>query len=173
SLCIPGNIPPTVTASNVNPTFVGGYGTALGNLLSNKYNTFTVGVNISFPFQNKTAKANLGNALVAESVTDLQQRKQMQTIEVDVRNAYQSVLLAKKDLDAARLAKQYAETQLDGEQKKFATGLSTTFLVLTRQNDLIQARGAEINSLAAYNTAVSALQQATGTTLSSNNIEIK
>lgn len=172
-LCEPGDLQPTVTTASVNPTFVGGYGTALGNLVTNKYHTVTFGLTISLPFNNRTAKANLGNALVADSVTGLQERKQLQTIEVDVRNAYQSVLLTKKDLDAARLARQYAETQLDGEQKKFASGLSTTFLVLTRQNDLIQARGAEINSLTAYNNAVSALQQATGTTLSSNNVEIR
>jgi outer membrane protein len=173
SLCVPGNIQPTLTPENVNSKFVGGYGTALGNLATDKYKTVTVGVNISLPFHNKTAQANLGKSLETQSQTDLQERKQLQTIEVDVRNAYQAVLLDQKNLDAARLARQYAEIQLDGEQKKFATGLSTTFLVLTRQNDLIQARGAEISALAAYNNAVSALQQATGTTISANNVEIK
>ena len=97
----------------------------------------------------------------------------MQTIEADVRNAYKSVEIAKQNLDAAHLARQYAEVQLDGEQKKFASGLSTTFLVLTRQNDLIQARGAEVNSLAAYNNAVAALQLATGSTLTANNVQIQ
>lgn len=172
-LCVPGNIQPTVVTSSVNSTFIGGYGTAIGNLLTNKYSTFSVGLNISLPFHNKTAQANLGRALATESQTELEERKQLQTIEVDVRNAYQSVVNAKKNLDASRLARQYAEIQLDGEQKKFAAGLSTTFLVLTRQNDLILARGSEVNALTAYNNAVSALQQATGTTLSSNNVEIK
>ena len=172
-LCEPGDLQPIVTTASVNNTFVGGYGTALGNLLTNKYSTITVGVNISIPFHNRTAEANLGRALVTGSQIELQERKQFQTIEVDVRNAYQSVLLSKKGLDAARLARQYAETQLDGEQKKFSSGLSTTFLVLTRQNDLIQARGAEVNALATYNNAVAAFQQATGTSLSSNNVEIK
>src|SRR5262249_17195208 len=41
---------------------------------------------------------------------------------------------------AARSAREYAEQQLTGEQEKFSAGLSTTFLVLTRQNDLSQAR---------------------------------
>ncbi len=172
-LCSPGNIPPTVTTTNINSNFVGGYGTSLGNLATNRYNTVTVGLTISLPLHNKTAEANLGRALEEAKMTDLQQRKQMQTIEADVRSSYQAVVLAKQNLDAARLARQYAETQLDGEQKKFASGLSTTFLVLTRQNDLIQARGAEINGLSAYNNAISALQQATGTTLTSNNVEIK
>ena len=142
-------------------------------MLTNKYNTFSIGLNISLPFHNKTAEANLGRSLAIESQTELQERKQLQTIEVDVRNSYRSVTNAKRNLDAARLSRQYAETQLDAEQKKFASGLSTTFLVLTRQNDLIQARGAEVNGLAAYNNAIAALQQATGTTLTSNNVEIK
>ena len=50
-LCNPGGLPPTVTTANVNSTFIGGYGTALRNLLSNKYNTITFGLNISFPFR--------------------------------------------------------------------------------------------------------------------------
>ncbi|MEP6946734.1 MAG: TolC family protein [Acidobacteriota bacterium] len=172
-LCAPGNISPSVTTSSVNSRFVGGYGTAIGSLLTNKYNTVTVGLSISFPFHNKTAQANLGKALATESQTELQERKQLQTIEAEVRNAYQAVLLSKKNLDAARLARQYAEIQLDGEQKKFASGLSTTFLVLTQQNALIQAKGAEISALSAYNTSVAALQQASGTTLESNEVEIK
>jgi outer membrane protein TolC len=173
SLCVPGNIQPTITTVNINSKFIGSYPTALANMFSNKYNTVTVGLTISLPFRNTTAKANLGKALETEGETALQERKQLQTIEVEVRNAYQAVVSARKNLDAARLARQYAETQLDGEQKKFASGLSTTFLVLTRQNEVIQARGAEVSGLAAYNKAISALQQATGTTLSSNNVVIK
>lgn len=173
SLCIPGNLPPTVTTASVNPSFVGGYGTALGDLFSNQYRNVTVGVNISLPLRNRTAKAYLGVALETRDQTDLLLRKQLQTVEAEVRNAYQSVISAQKNLNAARLARQYAEAQLDGEQKRFASGLSTTFLVLTRQNDLIQARGSEIGALAAYNVAVAALQQATGSTLASNNIQIK
>jgi len=173
TLCQPGGITPTSVPANINNNFVGGYGTALGNMFSNKYHDVSVGLTISLPLHNKTAKANLGKALETESQTELQERKQLQSIEVDVRNAYQSIALAQKNLDAARLARQYAETQLDGEQKKFAAGLSTTFLVLTRQNDLIQARGDEINALSAYNKAVSALQLATGATLVTNNVEIR
>ena len=81
--------------------------------------------------------------------------------------------LPKLNLDTARLTRQYTETQLDAEQKRFASGLSTTFLVLTRQDELIQARASEVIALSAYNNAISSLQQATGTTLSSNNVEIK
>ena len=173
ALCEPGDIQPLIVPTTVNPAFVGGLGTSLSNLFSNQFRSVTVGVNISLPLHNTTAKAQLGKALETQTQTELQERKQMQTIEADVRNAYRSVELAKQNLDAARLARQYAEQQFDGEQKKFSAGLSTTFLVLTRQNDLIQARGSEVSSLAAYNNAVAALQLATVSTLSANEVQIQ
>jgi HAE1 family hydrophobic/amphiphilic exporter-1 len=100
-------------------------------------------------------------------------RKQLQTIETDVRAAYHAVEAAKLRYGAARGAREYAEQQLIGEQEKFSAGLSTTFLVLTRQNDLSQARGAEIQALTDYNKAIAALQNAISTTLTENSIEIR
>jgi len=76
-------------------------------------------------------------------------------------------------IDAARSAREYAEKQLEGEEKRFQAGLSTTFLVLTRQTELAQARGSELRALTDYNKLVSDLQRDLSTTLSSNNIEIK
>src|SRR5262245_14969732 len=88
---------------------------------------------------------------------DAQLRKQLQTIEADVRAAYHAVEAAGLRYGAARAAREYAERQLAGEQEKFSVGLSTTFLVLTRQNDLSQARGAEAQALTDYNKATAVL----------------
>ncbi len=166
------NLPPP-PAAQPDPTFVGGYGTALKNLFSNDFRTWRVGINFSFPLRNRTAEANLGRALEAGRQLDLQTRRMMQSIEVEVRNAVQAVEIAKMRIDAARAARQYAEQQLDGEEKKFQAGLSTTFLVLTRQTELSQARGSELRALADYNKAVAELQRVMSTTLSSSNIELK
>jgi len=155
------------------PGFVGGYGTALQNLFKNEFRTWSVGINFSLPLRNRAAKAGLGKALEADRRLDLQTRGQMQSIEVEVRNAVQSVETAKMRIEASAAARDYAQQQLDGETKRFQAGLSSTFLILTRQNDLVQARGAEQRALADYNKAVAELQRAISTTLSSNNIEVK
>ena len=128
--------------ANVAPEFIGGYGTALGNLAKNSFPTWRVGVNISLPLHNRMAQANLGHALETDRQIETQMRKELQAIEVEVRTAYRAADVARLRSDAAHAARQYAEQQLSGEQEKFAAGLSTTFLVLTRQNDLSQARGA-------------------------------
>jgi HAE1 family hydrophobic/amphiphilic exporter-1 len=164
---------PPPPAAQPDPTFVGGYGTALKNLFSNDFRTWRVGLNFSLPLRNRTAEANLGRALEAGRQLDLQTRRMMQSIEVEVRNAVQAVEIAKMRIDAARAARQYAEQQLDGEEKKFQAGLSTTFFVLTRQTELSQARGSELRALADYNKAVAELQRVMSTTLASNNIELR
>src|SRR5215475_5064435 len=159
--------------ANVASTFIGGYGTALGNLFNNSFPTWRMGVNISLPLRNRTAQANLGSALETGRQLDTQLRKQLQTIETDVRVAYHAVEAAKLRYGAARAAREYAEQQLIGEQEKFSAGLSTTFLVLTRQNDLSQARGAEIQALTESDKAIAALQSAISTTLTDNSVEIQ
>src|SRR5262249_35744641 len=54
--------------------FIGGYGTALGNLFKNQFRTWQVGVQIALPLRNRTAKANLGRSREIERQIDLQTR---------------------------------------------------------------------------------------------------
>ncbi len=164
------------TLSVANPVasnFIGGYGRGLRNMFTNDFRQWQVGLNIAVPWRNRTAKANLGRAQEETKKIELQNRRQMQSIEVEVRNAVQSVETTKMRIDASRAAREYAEKQLEGEEKKFAAGLSTTFLILTRQNELSTARFDELRALADYNKAVAELQRVIATTLSSNSIDIK
>lgn len=162
-----------VAAGNIFPQFIGGYGTSLKNLFKQSFPTYSVGIQFSFPLRNRTAQANLGRAKEQQRQLDLQTRRQMQNIELDVRNAVQSLETAKLRIEAARAATEYARQQLEGEEKKFQAGLSSTFFVLQRQTDLSSARGSELQALADYNKAVAQLQKVISTTLSSNSIEIK
>ncbi len=163
----------TVVNPSVADNFIGGYGTGLRNMFSNDFRQWSVGVNITVPWRNRTAKANLARAREAEKQIDLRTRQQMQTIEVEVRNAVQEVETAKLRIEASAAAKDYAAKQLEGEEKKFAAGLSTTFFILDRQNQLSVARFDELRALADYNKAVANLQRVLSTTLSSNSVEIK
>ncbi len=162
----------TQTAS-INNQFVGGYGQALSNLFKNEFRTWSVGVQFSLPLRNRTAKANLGRSLEVGRQIDLQTRQLLQNIEFEVRNAVQAVETAKLRIEAARAATEYARKQLEGEEKRFAAGLSDTFLILTRQNELTQTQFSETLALADYNKAIATLQRVMSTTLSSNSVEIK
>ena len=94
---------PFTRMAQIDDQFTGGYGTALGNLFKNQFRTWSVGVQISLPLRNRTAKANLGKFLEQDRQIDLQTRQLMQRIEVEVRNAVQAVETAKMRINAAEL----------------------------------------------------------------------
>ena len=64
-----------------------------------------------------------------------------EVVEAQVRNAIQGVRSAEARLQAAAANRSAAEQQYTSEQRRFQAGLSTVFLVLQRQTDMIAARG--------------------------------
>jgi HAE1 family hydrophobic/amphiphilic exporter-1 len=165
--------PVFTTQSPIADQFIGGYGTALGNMFKNQFRTWTVGVEISLPLRNRQMKAQLGKALEADRQLDLQTRALLQNIEVEVRNAVQAVEMSKMRIDAAEAATIYARQQLEGEQKKFEAGLQAVYFVLQRQNQLSVALVNELQAKADYNISVANLHRVMSTTLSNNSIEVK
>ena len=61
---------------------------------------------------------------------------------------------------------------LDAERERYAVGMSTNFLVLTRQNELARARLDEIASLYDYRNARTSVARATGTLLEDHGIDV-
>jgi outer membrane protein TolC len=149
---------------------IGGNGRMIGNIFSFDTRNVVVGVAISFPLRNRTAKANLAGARIQKEQLQASVRSQDQVIEVDVRNAAQAVETSRRRVLAAREARANAELQLEGEQRLYQVGRSTTFILFQRENALTNARNAELRAETDYNKALADLQRATSTTLRANNI---
>jgi outer membrane protein len=163
---------PTLIGSSVPERFVGGYFRSLGTLLSNDFRTYQLGVRFSFPLRNQVAEANYGRVQAELRQLDVEQRRLVQSIQVEVRNALQAVDAARQRFEAARASRIAAEAQLRGEEERFRAGLSTNFFVLDRQNQLSEARGREAQALTDYNKAIVELQRVTGTTMAANNVTV-
>ena len=165
---------PQVEVPNLAPSdLVGGYGKTLSNLFGlNTYNV-TVGVAIQIPLRNRTAEANFAGARIQKDQLAASTRSQEQIIEVDVRNSAQAVETARLRVISAREARANAELQLEGEQRLYQVGRSTTFLLFQRQNALTNARNAELRAETDYNKALASLQRATSSTLRSNNVVVE
>lgn len=156
----------------VPPNLVGGYGNSLGNLLQQDYPTYRVGVSISLPWKNKAAEANLGRNLVEAELIKNNRAQAEQIIEAQVRNALQALRSAEARLNSSVAARQSAEQLYDSEQRQFRGGVTTFYLVLQRQTELLAARGRELQSQTDLNKAISEFQRATGTTLTANKISV-
>lgn len=164
---------PTFVSTNpVPPNLVGGYFNSLGNLLTQDYPTYRFGVSIGIPWRNTTAKANLGRTLVEEKRLENQRAQTEQIIESEVRNALQSLRSAEARLNAAVASRKSAEQLFESEQRQFRAGTTTLYMVYQRQNDLIAARGRELQAQTDLNKAISTFRRVTGTTLTVNNITV-
>ena len=75
-------------------------------------------------------------------------------------------------VEATAAASSFAAAALDAEEKKLASGKSTSFEVLSLQRDLTTARNAEIRALVDYNKALTQLAFAEGTILERRGITV-
>jgi outer membrane protein TolC len=170
-------LPPLDTTTGgggtVTPNLVGGYAQSVTNLIQQDYPTYRVGVRVSLPLRNRTAEANLGRSLAEGSRIRNQRAQAEQIIEADVRNATQSLRSAEARLASAASSRSSAEQQYESEQRQFRAGTTTVFLVLQRQNELLAARGRELQAQTDLNKAIADFQRATGNTLQSNNVSVR
>ena len=159
-------------ASTIAPGLIGGYPQSLSNLGSNQFNNFRVGVSISLPLHNRTALGQLGHSLVEGKRIATQREQLEQLIQVEVRNALQSLKTAAARLRSAAIARSTAEQQYESEKRKLDVGQSTVFLVLERQTVLATARGNELRAQTDLNKAIAELQRVTGNSLAANNVSV-
>ncbi|NOT46738.1 MAG: TolC family protein [Acidobacteria bacterium] len=152
----------------------GGYGGALGNLFANRYPTLRVGVQFNLPlFGDRTSRAQYGKSLVEGEKLNVQREQLEQNIQVDVRNALQSLRTAEARLRAAAIARENSVKQYESEQRKLDNGQSDIYKVLERQTALTTARSNELRAQTELNKSIADLQRATGNSLKANNVEAR
>src|SRR5204862_6740415 len=93
-------------------------------------------------------------------------------IRAEVLDAVAALETTAQRIESARAGREAAEVQLSAERDRYATGLSTNFLVLTRQNDLSRARLDEISSRTDYRRARAELARATGSLIEDRGIHV-
>jgi outer membrane protein TolC len=164
---------PEMSFGSVPSTLVGGYGSALHNLFAGRYQTFQAGISFDINLRNRSAEAGAQQAAVAERRIGLERKRAEQLIEVQVRNALQALETARQRIAAAAAGERAAKEKLDSEIRLFQTGESTNFLVLTRQNEFLDARRRAVVANLEFNRAVARLRQAIGDTLEAHQILLK
>jgi outer membrane protein len=151
----------------------GGNISAIGNIITQRYPTLRFGVTFNLPLKNKTAEAQIGKNLVEADKLKIQREQLEQSIQVDVRNALQSLRTSEARLRTAALARENSQKQYESEQRKLDAGQSDVYKVLERQTALMNARSNELRSQTELNKAIADLQRATGNSLKANNVEAR
>jgi outer membrane protein len=166
----------TVTAGGItetpNPYFVGGIGTALGQIFRRNFATDGGGAFFQMRLHNGQAQADYGIGELQLRQTQLATEKSVMQAQVDILNSVVALQQARARYDAAVQNRILAKQLFDAEQKKFTLGASTPYSVIQQQRDLTAAQSSELSSLVTYNNARITLDQTLGTTLESNQISV-
>jgi HAE1 family hydrophobic/amphiphilic exporter-1 len=165
-------LPPTPTQT-VSSNLTGGNFSSLTDIFANRYPTFRVGVQINLPFASRTAQAQLGRSLVEGERIETQRGQLEQSIQLEVRNALQSIRTSEARLRSAAISRENSERQYSSEQRKLDAGQSDVYKVLERQTALTTARSNELRAQTELNKSIAELQRATGNSLKANNVEAR
>jgi len=157
----------------VDPFFVGGFGSVMGQLFRRNFPDYAVGFQLNIPIRNRTAQADYTRDMLQLRQQELRAQAQVNDIRVGVQQALIAVQQARARHEFAVKERILQEQTLDAEQKKYALGASTAFQVIQTQRDLAQAQAAEVAAMAAYQRARTQLDFATGRILEKYNIEIE
>ena len=151
----------------------GGLGDSLGGLADGDFDDARIGLVFELPLGNRTARAAAEIAGNTERQAEAELVRARKAVRAEVLDAAAALETAGGRIEASRAAREAAEVQLMAERERFAVGLSTNFLVLTRQNDLAGARLDEIAALTDYRTARTELGRATGALLAERGIDLQ
>jgi outer membrane protein len=161
------------TAGTSDSFFVGGYGTAMSQVFARNFPNYAIGFSFSVPLNNRVAQADMTQTQIALRQQEVKQQQLVNQIRVDVTNALIAVQQARVAYQAAVKTRELQEQTLSAEEKKYALGASTVFLVVQSQKDLAQASSVEVAARSSYTKAKNSLDVATGRILSVNGIQIE
>lgn len=168
----PQSISALTGGPSVPVSMVGGFGTAYQTLFTQGMKNWFVGFNIQIPLRNRALDGQIGQLNVQKKQLLMNHKDQEQKIAVQVRNDFDNLKSNQQKVEAATVARQLAQVQLDAEHKRFQAGMSYNFLLLQRQTDLETAQGAELQALVAYKKAIITLQQDMYTLLEESDFEL-
>jgi len=135
-------------------TIPGGYGDALDEVFGRDFPTWSIGVNFSYAVPNRTAKAAAAQAQLSKDQALASLRRLELQVAAEVRTAGRAVESGTKRVASTKAARELAAERLDAEEKKFAAGMSTNFLVTQAQRDLAVAEVNELQAIADYAKSV-------------------
>jgi len=139
-----------------------GFSESASEVFSNDIYDWSVGLRFSIPLGNRAAKAVSARSQVQLEQNQMSLEDTQRAILVDVRIAVRAVETFRKSVDAARANVVLQRKKLEAEQKRYENGMSTSFQVLTFQNDLTSALNQEIAAITLYNKSIAALGRSTG-----------
>ena len=157
---------------SADPALIGGFGGVLDQILSRRYPTYGIGLQLNLPLRNRIAEADFARDQIQVKQSEVRLRQLENLARLEVEDAIIALRRARASADAAAQARQFQQESLAVEQAKFDVGASTSFFVIQYQSLLAQAQSTEVAAKSAYVKARAALERAIGSILTENGISV-
>jgi outer membrane protein TolC len=165
--------PQIVNGQGPNPYFVGGYGTALGQIFRRNFPNNQASLNFSIPLWNRQAQGDYGIDQLQLRQSEVSGQRSMNQIMVDISNQVSALRQSRARYSAAANTRTLQQELLAAEQKRFSFGSATSADLIAAQRSLVAAQISEVNALATYARARVSLDQVLGETLENNHISLE
>jgi outer membrane protein TolC len=162
---------PGFSRSSGVPVFIpGGPIDAWNMMFGFNYNTYQFGLQLQLPLRDRSASANLADAVVNKKLAALRERSLEQQVRQEVLNAITNVESSREGVRLAQIAVDYAQKRVEADQKRYDLGVINIFFLLSAQNDLANAQSNLVNQTVNYKRNLLILQQRLGTLLEDRGI---
>jgi outer membrane protein len=126
------------------------FGSVLRDLAASRYPSWSLELAISYPIGTARAEADVARASLQRRQREAALRAAEQRVALEVDTAVRAVETNCRRLETSATVVKLSERRLDAEERKFASGLSTSFFVFEAQRDLSLAREAQLRSRLEY-----------------------
>ena len=151
----------------------GGYTDVLDQVFGFNFPIYSFGLTLRLPLRDRSAAADLADAMVNKKLDSLRQRTLEQQIRLDVLNAISQVESSRAAVKLAVVARDLAQKQLDAEQKKYDLGTTVIFFVLDAQARLVNAEAQLVTQTVQYRRNLLSLTRVSGELLNERGIVVQ
>jgi outer membrane protein TolC len=168
-----GEIRPCTTIPCQTNPFPGDYSRSLDRLGTGDFYNYSVGVVLQIPLSNAQARSKYSQARIELEQAQARRRDLVSQITLEVEKSLGDQESGFKRVQTTRRARELAEENLRGQERRFEVGLVTQKDVIDFQARLLDAQGAELRAVTDYNNSIARLKLAEGTLLESYNVQVE
>jgi outer membrane protein TolC len=160
------------TAADVNPYFVGGYGTVLSQVFGRNFPNYSAGVSLTITLRNRSARADFITDQLNYRESQIQDHQLHNNIKLNVVNARTALANARSAFDTSVEARQLQDQTTTGTRRKYELGTATILDVVIGQRDDTTRELSEVDARNQYIHARVNLENVLGKILQDYEIQI-
>jgi outer membrane protein TolC len=146
---------------------------SLGNTLRGAYPETAIGVSLNASVRNRSAQADNIRSQLERNQLQIELQNTRNQINLQVQQSRIGVIQGRAQVQAAHEAVRLAQLSLAAEREKLNAGVSTSYNVVLKERDLVTAQYAEVLAADTYAKSIVSMNQAMGTTLERNGIQLE